>query len=155
MLVACSSDPGTGVGGREAELHCGEWCDRETGCDPIFSDVPNCSEFCRSELEQPCGEQVTAYQNCVMALDCADRPSECEVHIEAAIECREALEAACSSCPEGTACYKDGCGIACALTGQCNYTQTEGSCHHQFDSGYCADFEGCVENDGDCPPEAL
>ena len=155
ILVSCSSGSETEAGAQEAELHCGEWCNRVTGCDTLFGDVPNCSAFCRSELAQPCGEHVAAYQNCVMALDCADRPSECEVHVEALTACREALEAACASCPEGTACYNDGCGEACALTGECDYTATDGSCRHQFESGYCSDYEGCVENGGDCPPEAL
>lgn len=153
MLVACASETTGGVSVQEQELLCGEWCDVATGCDDLFSDTLNCSLFCRSQLAQPCGVQVAAYQNCLMDLRCDDPLNDCEMQLEALNACRVSLDTRCSMCPQGTACYNDGCGAACELTGDCNYTQTEGSCRHQIDSGYCTDFAGCIE-DGECPPGA-
>jgi hypothetical protein len=150
VLVACGGDDDTrsNVSGQEAETHCRQWCDAG-GCDTDYSDPAQCLQQCRYNLAFTCGEHVAAGHNCVTALGCSDPFNDCDVHLEAANECTNAVQETRRACPEGT--DPGGCNVT---GGDCNARNVEAYCRFEVDAGQCTDYEGCVANNGICPPEA-
>lgn len=68
-----------GRSGVAVETHCRAWCEPETGCDEGQATPVQCLEDCMGSAERdPCFSHVVTYQQCVLAMECADPFEDCE-----------------------------------------------------------------------------